>query len=57
MPKGAPAGVRIVWDDSKERRLLLAYIMVATETNPGLKVNWAEVANRTGLGVTADAVT
>jgi hypothetical protein len=57
MPSGKPSGDRIIWDEKNDRRILLSYIMVATENNPGtFKANWDEVVKRSGLGVTTAAI-
>jgi hypothetical protein len=51
MPKGQPSGVRVNWDEAKDKRLFFAILMESPPTG----LNWAKVAERTGLGVTADA--
>jgi hypothetical protein len=51
MPKGQPSGVRITWDEAKDKRLLFAIMMESLPSN----INWAKVAKRTGMGVTHDA--
>ncbi len=51
MPKGQPAGIRIIWDEAKDKRLFFAILMESPPTG----LNWAKVAERTGLGVGPEA--
>jgi hypothetical protein len=51
MPKGVASGIRVTWDEAKDKRLFFALLM----ENPPASVNWAQVAKRTGYGVTAEA--
>jgi hypothetical protein len=51
MPKGQPAGTRVIWDESKDKRLLISILLEAPPTG----LSWAKVAERTGLGVNHEA--
>jgi hypothetical protein len=52
MPKGAPAGKRINWDETNRGKLLFAMIDFAKAEG----VNWNDIANKTGIdGVTGTA--
>jgi hypothetical protein len=51
MPKGTPSAKRVVWDEPNDKRLLFSVLM----ESPPSGLNWVKVAERMGLGVSAEA--